>query len=40
MSSDVFMKSPDSSEGDRPQEFESINGVTDTDIVCPPFGGE
>ena len=29
-----------SSEGDRPQELESINGVTDTDTVCPPLGGE
>lgn len=33
-------ESPDSSAGDRPQEFESINGVTDTDTECPPLGGE
>ncbi len=33
-------ESPDSSAGDHPQEFESINGVADTDTECPPLGGE
>lgn len=33
-------ESPDSSAGDRPQEFESINGVIDTNTECPPLGGK